>query len=388
MVPRATLSTFTHPAALTATARLALRSSNFFRPLTCTANRANQNDDPSKDPILSATNKAPSGASGDHEGQFARTDESVQIEYPPDSEMPAQPVVQGRGGMHFKRTLASFSLENRVSMVTGGARGLGLVMAQGLVASGSDLAIVDLNSGSSQAFYMKSMSLEARLPILILAFKRPKQKNKRKSSSINSTKRTPVLITHYADVSNPDSVNTALAEVLAKHNQIDNLVTSAGFTENFEAINYPFDRMQKLWGVNVDGTYLFATGVAKHLMERNAPGSIVMIGSMSGSIVNVPQPQAPYNAAKAAVRHLAASLAVEWAGHDIRVNCISPGYMLTALTRKILDENPQLRDKWTSLIPVGKMGTPEDLMGAVTFLLSDASKYITGADLRVEADIP
>lgn len=141
----------------------------------------------------------------------------------------------------------------------------------------------------------------------------------------------PNVTAHYADVSNPDSVNEALAEVLAKQGRIDNLVTSAGFTENFDAINYPFDRMQKLWGVNVDGTYLFATGVAKHLMERNAAGSIVMIGSMSGTIVNVPQPQAPYNAAKAAVRHLAASLAVEWAGHDIRVNCISPGYMLTAL---------------------------------------------------------
>jgi D-arabinitol 2-dehydrogenase len=85
--------------------------------------------------------------------------------------------------------------------------------------------------------------------------------------------------------------------------------------------------MQKLWGVNVDGTWLFAVGVAKHLMERKAPGSIVMIGS----IVNVPQPQAPYNAAKAAVRHMASSLAVEWAHAGIRVNCISPGYMLTAL---------------------------------------------------------
>lgn len=141
----------------------------------------------------------------------------------------------------------------------------------------------------------------------------------------------PNVTAHYADVANPDSVSNAMAEVLAKHGRIDNLVTSAGFTENFEAINYPFDRMQKLWGVNVDGTYLFAINVAKHLMERKAPGSIVMIGSMSGAIVNVPQPQAPYNAAKAAVRHLAASLAVEWAGHDIRVNCISPGYMLTAL---------------------------------------------------------
>jgi NAD(P)-dependent dehydrogenase (short-subunit alcohol dehydrogenase family) len=136
---------------------------------------------------------------------------------------------------------------------------------------------------------------------------------------------------HYADVSSQDSVEAAIAEILQEHGKIDNLVTSAGFTENFEAINYPIERMRKLWGVNVDGTYLFATAVARHLLDRKAPGSIVFIGSMSGAIVNVPQPQAPYNAAKAAVRHLAASLAVEWAHAGIRVNCISPGYMLTAL---------------------------------------------------------
>lgn len=194
----------------------------------------------------------------------------------------------------------------------------------------------------------------------------------------------PKVTAHYADVSDPDSVNAALAEILEAHGKIDNLVTSAGFTENFEAISYPYDRIRKLWGVNVDGTYLFATGVARHLMERKAKGSIVMIGSMSGSIVNVPQPQAPYNAAKAAVRHLAASFAVEWAHAGIRVNCISPGYMLTALTKKILDDNPDLKKQWTALIPQGKMGDPEDLMGAVTFLCSDASAYVTGADLRVD----
>jgi hypothetical protein len=123
-----------------------------FRPLSSTAslNKNKKSDD--KDPILSATTKAPEGASGEHEGQFARTDESVHIEYPPDSEMPAQPVAQGRGGMHFKRTLAQFSLEKKVSLVTGGARGLGLVMAQALVASGSDLAIVDLNSMFNNAW--------------------------------------------------------------------------------------------------------------------------------------------------------------------------------------------------------------------------------------------
>lgn len=98
----------------------------------------------------------------------------------------------------------------------------------------------------------------------------------------------------------------------------------------------------------------------------------------------VSSPRSPYNAAKAGVRHLAASLAVEWASAGIRVNCISPGYMLTALTQKILDDNPDLKQKWTSLIPQGKMGQPQDLMGPVTFLLSDASQYVTGADLRVD----
>lgn len=139
------------------------------------------------------------------------------------------------------------------------------------------------------------------------------------------------MTAHYADVSSQESVDAAIADILEQHGKIDNLVTSAGFTENFEAINYPIDRIRKLWGVNVDGTYLFAVAVAKHLMARKAPGSLVFIGSMSGAIVNVPQPQAPYNASKAAVRHLASSLAVEWAHAGIRVNCISPGYMLTAL---------------------------------------------------------
>lgn len=172
--------------------------------------------------------------------------------------------------------------------------------------------------------------------------------------------------------------------IVKEHGKVDGLVTSAGFCENVDAVHYPYDRMKKLWGVNVDGTYLFCVEAAKHFMGRNAPGSIVCIGSMSGSIVNVPQPQAPYNASKAAVRHLVSSFAVEWAQHNIRVNNISPGYMFTALTKQIIDNNPDLYRQWTSLVPQGKMGRPEDLMGAVVFLLSDASGYVTGADLAVD----
>lgn len=104
--------------------------------------------------------------------------------------------------------------------------------------------------------------------------------------------RSPKVTAHYADVSDPESVQVCIAEILAEHGKIDNLVTSAGFTENFQATDYPIDRMRKLFAVNVDGTYLFATSIARHLMERKARGSMVFIGSMSGAIVNVPQPQA------------------------------------------------------------------------------------------------
>ena len=83
-----------------------------------------------------------------HEGQFSRTDNKVSIEYPEEDQMPRSAPVQGRGSIHFKRTLASFTLEGRSGVVTGGARGLGLVMSQALVISGADVAIVDLNSGS------------------------------------------------------------------------------------------------------------------------------------------------------------------------------------------------------------------------------------------------
>lgn len=192
------------------------------------------------------------------------------------------------------------------------------------------------------------------------------------------------FILTFQTVSDYESVQQVTAEIIEKHGKIDNLVTSAGFTENFDAIAYPPDRLRKLWGVNVDGTYFFATAVARHLMERKSPGSLVFIGSMSGAIVNVPQPQAPYNASKAAVRHLGRSFAVEWAHAGIRVNVIEPGYMLTALTEHILNENPELGEKWTSLIPQGKMGRPSDLMGPVAFLCSDASGYMTGAELRVD----
>ncbi|OAL33343.1 hypothetical protein AYO20_07354 [Fonsecaea nubica] len=358
-----------------------LRSTpSFVRPLSSTSSRSfrvtpTQLEKDELDPYHKVSTDATGTSAGPHEGSAARTDRDIVVEYPPEEEFPPDRPLRGRGGIQYVRTLPTFSLEGRTAVVTGGARGLGLVMGQGLVQSGANLAIVDLNNDAEVLYEDEGEKQAAELMSMM----------SKENADSGSDDYIPKVTAHYADVSDPESVNACIAEIIKEHGKIDHLVTSAGFTENFSAETYPYERMKKLWGVNVDGTYLFSTAVGRHLMERNIThGSIVMIGSMSGSIVNVPQPQAPYNAAKAAVRHLAASLAVEWAHAHVRVNCISPGYMLTALTRKILDDNPELNKTWTSLIPVGKMGSPEDLQGAVVYLLSDASRYVTGADLRVD----
>ena len=91
------------------------------------------------------------GHNDEHQGTMARTDKEIQVEHPPEEELPSSKPYRGRGGIHNRRTLASFSLEGRVGVVTGGARGLGLVMAQALVISGADVALVDLNSSSSKS---------------------------------------------------------------------------------------------------------------------------------------------------------------------------------------------------------------------------------------------
>lgn len=119
-------------------------ASRSVRWLSSTSMRAS--DGPKEDPYRSSSTAAAPSDKQAHEGSFSRTDREVSFGYPDQQDFPRSQIVQGRGGPHLKRTLPSFSLENRVAVITGGARGLGLVMGQALVTSGADLAIVDLNS--------------------------------------------------------------------------------------------------------------------------------------------------------------------------------------------------------------------------------------------------
>jgi NAD(P)-dependent dehydrogenase (short-subunit alcohol dehydrogenase family) len=124
------------------------------------------------------------------------------------------------------------------------------------------------------------------------------------------------------------------------------------------------------------------------MIKQNNGGSIILIASMSAHIVNKPQPQCSYNASKAAVVHLAKSLACEWAPHKIRVNTVSPGYMATSLTKQVIadrgSEGAAMKSSWEENTPMGRMGEPHELQGSIIYLASEASSFVTGTDLVVD----
>jgi len=256
-------------------------------------------------------------------------------------------------------------MQGKVCMVTGAARGLGYEFCRAFVSSGcTSLAIVDLKEDEAKA---AAAELETYA----------------RSSNSDVDPELVNIIGIECDVSSERSVQKAYSEVMSTFGRVDSVVASAGIVENYSAFDYPFDRIKRLYDINVHGAFFTAREAARNMIPQGG-GSIVLVSSMSANIVNIPQPQTPYNASKAAVKHMAASLAVEWAKKGVRVNVLSPGYMLTKLTRTVLSHDAELKKTWESLTPMGKMGEPEDLAGAIVFLSSNASSFMTGSEIRVD----
>jgi NAD(P)-dependent dehydrogenase (short-subunit alcohol dehydrogenase family) len=139
---------------------------------------------------------------------------------------------------------------------------------------------------------------------------------------------------------------------------------------------------RRLIDINLTGSFLMSQAVGKAMIAAGKPGSIILVASMSGSIVNYPQEQSCYNASKAGVVHLGKSLAAEWAKYNIRVNCISPGYMDTALNRvPALEAQKKI---WVGLTPQKRLGAVDDLNGLAVFLASDASSFMTGTNVLID----
>jgi NAD(P)-dependent dehydrogenase (short-subunit alcohol dehydrogenase family) len=160
-------------------------------------------------------------------------------------------------------------------------------------------------------------------------------------------------------------------------------MNNAGITKWCPAESVIEEDWKEVMDVNLNGLFYCSQAAARQMIKQQRGGRIINIASMSGYIVNRPQPQASYNTSKAAVIHLTKSLAAEWAPYNIRVNAIAPGYMDTAMTHKAF-EDPAYGPIWTDSIPMRRPGRPEELAPLAVFLASEASSYVTGSTILID----
>lgn len=245
-------------------------------------------------------------------------------------------------------------LTGRIVAITGGARGLGYSLAGAVAASGADVVLMDVLESVADSAGALASTHGVRAHGLIV------------------------------DVTDQVAVDAAFATAVEQVGLPDILITAAGVTVWNDSVDVDAAEWRRVIQINLDGTFFAATAFARGLLSADRPGAAVFISSMSGLIVNEPQSQASYNSSKAAVAHLARSLAVEWARRGIRVNAIAPGYFLSDMTRQFTEANPELAAQWTARIPLGRMGEPGDLHDLVRYLVSSGSSYLTGQTLVID----
>lgn len=246
--------------------------------------------------------------------------------------------------------LDRFSMKGKVSIVTGGNRGIGRAIAQGLAEAGSAVAIAARDEAQSAIAIeeLRKLGVEA--------------------------------ISVKADVANREELEAMVDTVSRTLGPIDVLVNNAGIGFHANALTLPDDEWERLFAINLGGVWKASQIVGRH-MVANGRGSIINIGSISGLIVNRPQWHSPYGIAKAAVHHLTRSLAAEWAQSGIRVNGIAPGYVKTEIAS---DEYENYRHYWRDEVPMQRYATPEEIAPIALLLASDASSFVTGSIFVVD----
>jgi NAD(P)-dependent dehydrogenase (short-subunit alcohol dehydrogenase family) len=240
-----------------------------------------------------------------------------------------------------------FSITGRTALVTGGAKGIGRACAEALAVAGAKVIIADMDEAAA-----------------------------RKTAQDLGGEAITLDVTSKADV------DRVAAEVTKRHGALDILVNNAGIVQNGSSESVAAEDWHRVIDVNLNGVFYCAQAFGKEMVKAGK-GSIVSISSICGSVTVFPQPQASYNASKAAVNLLTKSLAVEWAQKGVRVNAVAPGYTATELTLAGRSK-PEWFETWMRMTPMGRLGEPREVANAVLFLASDAASYITGTVLMVD----
>lgn len=252
-----------------------------------------------------------------------------------------------------------FDLSNKVSIVTGGGRGIGRFIATGLAEAGSDLVIAS----------RKEQNLEKAA----------------KEIETLGVKCFPIR----CDMSVEEDIHNLVNFTIKTFGTIDILVNNAGLTWGAPTLEYPLDKWEKIFDVNVKGVWVLTQGVAK-VMKEQGGGKIINISSVMGfrGSLEEAHPAVAYNSSKAAINLLTMNLAVKLARYNIYVNAIAPGFFHTDMMRYL--DKPEMKPMLDAMllnIPISKMGEEDDIKGLAVFLASKASDYITGVVIPVDGGI-
>lgn len=244
------------------------------------------------------------------------------------------------------------NLEGRVSVVTGGATGIGCQMATGLAEAGSNVVICSRKLENCE---QAAQQLE-KLGVKTLALA--------------------------CDVTKADQVEAMKDAIMKKFGRVDVLVNNAGRAWVAPPEEMPLERWQQVFDLNITAPFICAQALGREMIKAQR-GKIINIASIAGLVGRNPKAynSVAYSASKGALVNFTRDLAVKWAQYNIQVNAICPGFFVTPLNRKLYEKNKQNIDRD---IPLGHTGGPDDLKGIVVLLASDASNFMTGAIIPVD----
>ena len=245
------------------------------------------------------------------------------------------------------------NLTDRVAMITGGAGGLGLALADKLAALGADVVVNDIPQAEEAAERVAEMV----------------RKHGRKA------------LVALGSVTSADDVGKTVDSVLEEFGKIDILINNAGITRDGLLIRMSEQDWDMVLEINLKGSFLCTKAVARPMMKARY-GRIVNIASVAGVMGNAGQ--ANYSASKGGLIALTKTTAKELASRSITCNAVAPGFIETRMT-EVLDE--QVRAQWLQNIPLGRPGTPEGVADVVAFLASDAAAYVTGQVLNIDGGL-